>query len=104
VAKQKQEETTEVQEPEVAGYQPTEGQEPGPSAATLEEALRQQDAANREASEQAADESGAAKAEADAEAAAAIEEAGKAQEARDDEVYGRTPPEPVETEEPVTEA
>lgn len=81
------------------GYQPTEGQEPGPSAATLEEALRQQDAANREASEQAADESGATKAEADAEAAAAIEEAGKAQEARDDEVYGRTP-----AEEPVAEA
>ena len=63
-------------------------------AATLEEAMAQSDALARGQSAEAAEESGEAKAEADAEAEAAIAEAGAAQEARDDEVYGRTPAEP----------
>lgn len=63
-------------------------------AASLEEAMAESDRLNREAGEQAMAESGAAKAEAEAEANAAIAEAAAAQEARDDEVYGRTPAEP----------
>lgn len=70
----------------------------GPSAATLEEALAKQDELARQGSDEAAAESGEAKAEAEAEANAAIAEAGAAQEARDDEVYGRTPVEAVEVE------
>jgi hypothetical protein len=85
------------------GYAPTPGQEPGPSAATLEEALAKQDELGREGSEEAAAESGEAKAIAEAEAEAAIAEAGAAQEARDDEVYGRTPAEPDAEATPASE-
>jgi len=89
-------ETAETGDPAdgTTGYAPTPGQEPGPSAATLEEALAKQDELGRASSDEAAAESGEAKAEAEAEAEAAIAEAGAAQEARDDEVYGRTPAEP----------
>jgi hypothetical protein len=73
------------------GYAPTPGQEPGPSAATLEEALRQQDAAARDANAETTAEQTAEAEQVEAETNAAIEEAGKAQEARDDAVYGREP-------------
>jgi len=80
------------------GYAPTPGVEPGPSAASLEEAMAQQDELARGQSAEAAEQSGAEKAEAEAEANAAIAEAGAAQEARDDEVYGRTPAETADAE------
>lgn len=73
------------------GYQPTPGQKPGPSAATLEEALAQQDAAARDANAETTAEQTAEAEQVEAETNAAIEEAGKAQEARDDAVYGREP-------------
>ena len=61
------------------------------SAATLEEAMAQQDQLAREANNTAAEEGADAQAVSAEESAAAIEEAGAAQEARDDEVYGREP-------------
>lgn len=61
------------------------------SAATLEEAMAQQDKDAREANGTTADEGADALAAKNEETNAAIEEAGAAQEARDDEVYGRVP-------------
>jgi hypothetical protein len=59
------------------------------SAATLEEAMAMQDQMAREANGTTAEDSADALAAKNEETNAAIEEAGKAQEARDDEVYGR---------------
>jgi len=61
------------------------------SAATLEEAMAQQDKLAREANNTVAEDGQATAEETAAASAAAIEEAGAAQEARDDEVYGREP-------------
>src|SRR5580765_8400856 len=61
------------------------------SAATLEEAMAQQDADARETNNTAAEEGQAEQQATAEESAAAIEEAGAELEARDDEVYGREP-------------
>lgn len=59
------------------------------SADTLEEAMAMQDKLAREGNEELTEEQSAEKAAKRDEVAQEIEEAGKAQEARDDEVYGR---------------
>jgi hypothetical protein len=61
------------------------------SAASLEEALQMQDEQARAANTAASEEAAAELAEVEATTNEAIAEAGAAQEARDDEVYGREP-------------